>query len=103
MTAPMEPRLRRRLRMIIATIIPAIIMIVLAIRFLTLPMHMGQAQDAHGGDDGPGMVDAAEKLDVLNIVERWRAPFVEGTGKSVDGDLDGGRSDLETALERTSA
>ena len=34
------------------TIIPAIIMIVLAIRFLTLPLFMGQAQDAHGGDDG---------------------------------------------------
>ena len=102
MKTPTEPRLRRRRRLIWASALPALVLIVLATRFLTLPMHMGQAQDAHGGDDGPGMVDAAEKLDVLNIVERWRAPFVEGTGKSVDGDLDGGRSDLETALERTS-
>lgn len=101
MTAPMEPRLRRRRRLIIATIIPAIIMIVLAIRFLTLPLFMGQAQDAHGGDDGDGMVKAAERLHPLNLVERWRAPFVEGTGKSVSGDLAGGRADLETALERT--
>ena len=102
MKTPTEPRLRRRRRLIWASALPALVLVVLATRFLTLPMHMGQAQDAHGGDDGPGMVDAAEKLDVLNIVERWRAPFVEGTGKSVDGDLDGGRSDLETALERTS-
>lgn len=101
MTAPQEPRLRRRRRMIIATIIPAIIMIVLAIRFLTLPLFMGQAQDAHGRDDGDGMVKAAERLHPLNLVERWRAPFVEGTGKSVSGDLAGGRADLETALERT--
>lgn len=101
MTAPLEPRLRRRRRMILATILPAIILVVLAIRFLTLPVFIGQAQDAHGGDDGPGMVKAADRLHPLNIVERWRAPFVEGTGKSIDGDLDGGRADLETALERT--
>lgn len=101
MTAPIEPRLRRRRRMILATILPAIVLVVLAIRFLTLPVFIGQAQDAHGGDDGPGMVKAADRLHPLNIVERWRAPFVEGTGKSIDGDLDGGRADLETALERT--
>ena len=47
------------------------------------------------------MVKAAERLHPLNLVERWRAPFVEGTGKSVSGDLAGGRADLETALERT--
>lgn len=101
MTAPIEPRLRRRRRMILATILPAIVLVVLANRFLTLPVFIGQAQDAHGGDDGPGMVKAADRLHPLNIVERWRAPFVEGTGKSIDGDLEGGRADLETALERT--
>lgn len=101
MTAPIEPRLRRRRRMILATILPAIVLVVLAIRFLTLPVFIGQAQNAHGGDDGPGMVKAADRLHPLNIVERWRAPFVEGTGKSIDGDLEGGRADLETALDRT--
>lgn len=99
--APLEPRLRRRRRLIYATILPAIILIVLAARFLTLPVNMGSAQKAHGGDDGAGMVSAAEKLHILNIVERWRAPFVEGTGKSISGDLEGGRADLELALSRT--
>lgn len=99
--APLEPRLRRRRRLIYATILPAIILIVLAVRFLTLPVNMGSAQQAHGGDDGAGMVSAADKLHILNIVERWRAPFVEGTGKSISGDLEGGRSDLELALSRT--
>lgn len=102
MSTPTEPRLRRRRRLIWASVLPALVLIVLAIRLLTLPVHMGQAQDAHSTDDGKGMVSAADKLDVLNIVERWRAPFVEGTGKSVSGDLTGGRSDLELALERTS-
>lgn len=101
MSAPLEPRLRRRRRLIWGSVIPAIVLIVLAIRFLTLPVHMGSAQDAHSTDDGAGMVSAAEKLGILNIVERWRAPFVEGTGKSVSGDLEGGRTDLELALERT--
>ena len=78
MTAPIEPRLRRRRRMILATILPAIVLVVLAIRFLTLPVFIGQAQDAHGGNDGPGMVKAADRLHPLNIVERWRAPFVVG-------------------------
>lgn len=98
---PLEPRLRRRRRLIWGTVLPAILLLVLAARLLTLPIHMGDAQEAHGGDDGAGMVSAADKLHILNIVERWRAPFVEGTGKSVSGDLEGGRTDLETALERT--
>lgn len=101
MSTPLEPRLRRRRRLIWGTVVPAIVLIVLAIRFLTLPMNMGSAQDAHSTDDGGGMVSAAEKLGILNLVERWRAPFVEGTGKSISGDLEGGRSDLELALERT--
>ena len=101
MSTRLEPRLRRRRRLVIATILPAVILIVLSVRFLTLPVNMGTAQEAHGGDDGPGMVSAGEKLGILNIVERWRAPFVEGTGKSVSGDLAGGRADLEEALTRT--
>ena len=101
MSAPLEPRLRRRRRLIWASVLPAIILVVLAIRFLTLPVYIGSAQDAHSTDDGKGMVSAADKLHILNIVERWRAPFVEGTGKSVSGDLEGGRTDLELALERT--
>ncbi|MGO1165038.1 MAG: hypothetical protein ACTMHL_00330 [Janibacter sp.] len=101
MSTPVEPRLRRRRRLIWASVLPALVLIVLAIRLLTLPVYMGQAQDAHSTDDGTGMVSAADKLGILNIVERWRAPFVEGTGKSVSGDLKGGRSDLELALGRT--
>ena len=101
MSAPLEPRLRRRRRLIWASILPAIVLVVLAVRFLTLPVYIGSAQDAHSTDDGKGMVSAADKLHILNIVERWRAPFVEGTGKSVSGDLEGGRTDLELALERT--
>lgn len=102
MSAPLEPRLRRRRRLIWVTVLPAILLVVLAIRFLTLPVLIGQAQDAHGRDDGQGMRDAADRLTPLNIVERWRAPFVEGTGRSVQGDLEGGREDLELALSRTS-
>ena len=81
--------------------LPAIVLLVLAARFLTLPLHMGSAQDAHAAGDGPGVVRAAERLGILNLVERWRAPFVEGTGKSMSGDLEGGRRDLELALSRT--
>lgn len=98
---PRERRLQRRKKMILWTIVPALILIVLAVRLLLLPVHMGQAQDAHRGDDGGGMVSAGDKLGILNLVERWRAPFVTGTGRAMDGDLEGGRTDLETALART--
>lgn len=101
LTNPTEPRLRRRRRLVLWTILPALVLLVLAARFLLLPVHMGDAQEAHRGDDGSGMVDAAEKLSILNIVERWRAPFVEGTGKSMQGDLPAGRADLERALGMT--
>lgn len=102
MSTPLEPRLRLRRRLIWGSVLPVLVLLVLAARLLTLPVNIGSAQDAHSTDDGKGMVSAGEKLGVLNIVERWRAPFVEGTGKSVDGDLSGGRKDLELALERTS-
>lgn len=101
MSAPPEPRLRRRRRLIWGSLLPVIILLVLAIRFLTLPVNTGSAQEAHSVDDGPGVVQAGERLDILNLVERWRAPFTQGTGKSMDGDLEGGRADLETALSRT--
>ena len=101
MTAPREPRLRRRRRLVIATILPALVLVVVALRLLTLPVNIGTAQAAHGEGDGPGMVAAGEKLGILNLVERWRAPFVEGTGAALAGDLDGGRADLEVALART--
>lgn len=102
MSTPLEPRLRRRRRLIWASALPVLILLVLAVRLLTLPVNMGTAQEAHSSDDGKGMVAAGEKLGILNMVERWRAPFVEGTGRSVDGDLAGGRKDLELALGRTS-
>ena len=98
---PQEPRLRRRQRLTLWSVLPAIVLVVLAVRLLLLPVQMGQAQDAHQGDDGAGVIDAGESLGVMNLVERWRAPFVEGTGRSMNGDLAGGRSLLETALERT--
>jgi len=98
---PLEPRLRRRRKLIRWTILPAIVLVVLAVRLLLLPVHMGAAQEAHRAADGPGMVDGGEKLSILNIVERWRAPFVTGTGRSIKGDLAGGRRDLELALRRT--
>lgn len=100
-TSSAHARLRRRRRLVVGTILPALVLVVLAIRFLTLPLNMGSAQQAHGRDDGPAMVASAQKLHVLNLVERWRAPFVEGTGKSISGDLPGGRTDLEEALGRT--
>lgn len=101
MNRPRQPRLRCRRRLVLATLLPAIVLIVLALRLLTLPVNTGTAQAAHGEGDGPGMVAAGEKLGILNLVERWRAPFVEGTGRSLSGDLDGGRADLEEALART--
>lgn len=101
MTTSTERRRTWRRRLVIGSVLPALVVLVLAIRLLTLPIGIGQAQDAHERGDGDGVREAGSSLGVLNVVERWRAPFVEGTGASMGGDLEEGRTLLELALERT--
>lgn len=96
------PWLRRRRRVLAATALPALLCLLLAVKLLSLPLLTAQAGGAHESGDGSGVQSAGWRLGVVNIVERWRAPYVEGTGRSMSGDLEGGRSLLEAALARTS-
>ena len=96
------PWVRRRRRVLAATALPALLCLLLAVKMLSLPLLTSQAGRAHGSGDGGGVQSAGSRLGIVNVVERWRAPYVEGTGRSMSGDLGGGRSLLETALARTS-
>lgn len=96
------PWVRRRRRVLLATLLPALLCLLLALKLLSLPLLTGGAADDHAKGDGAGVRTAGERLGVGNVVERWRAPYVEGTGRAMSGDLDGGRSLLEAALSRTS-
>ena len=78
--ATLEPRLRRRRRLVWGTVLPAIVLLVLAARFLTLPLHMGSAQDAHAAGDGPGVVRAAERLGILEKHGLKVCPHAGGVG-----------------------
>lgn len=97
------PWVRRRRRVLIATLLPAVLCLLLALKLLSLPLLTGQASRAHADADGAGVRSAGERLGVVNIVERWRAPYLEGTGQAMAGDLEDGRATLETALSRTSS
>lgn len=96
------PWVRRRRRVLAATALPALLCLLLAVKMLSLPLLTSQAGRAHGSGDGGGVQSAGSRLGIVNVVERWRAPYVEGTGRSMSGDLEGGRSLLETALAWTS-
>ena len=97
------PWVRRRRRLLLATVLPALLVLLLALKLLSLPVLTSSASGAHESGDGGGVRSAGERLGVVNLVERWRAPYVEGTGRAMAGDLEGGRADLELALGRTSA
>ncbi len=96
-----DPRLRRRRLLILVSVLPALVLLVLALRWVSLPFITGSAASAHEAGNGAGVRSDGGKLEPLNLVERWRAPFVTGTGKAMEGDLEGGRADLEKALALT--
>lgn len=95
------PWVRRRRRLLLASALPVLLVLLLALKLLSLPVLTSSAGGAHESGDGAGVRTAGERLGVVNIVQRWRAPYVEGTGRAMGGDLEGGRRDLELALGRT--
>lgn len=103
MDSSTAPWVRRRRRLLIASALPMLLALLLALKLLSLPLLTASAGSAHESGDGAGVRSAGEKLGIVNIVQRWRAPYIEGTGKAMSGDLDGGRADLELALSRTSS
>lgn len=97
------PWVRRRRRLLLATALPAVLVLLLAVKLVSLPVLTGSAAGAHESGDGGGVRSAGERLGVANLVERWRAPYIEGTGQAMAGDLEDGRADLERALGQTSS
>lgn len=95
------PWVRRRRRLLLASALPVLLVLLLALKLLSLPVLTSSAAGAHESGDGAGVRTAGERLGVVNLVQRWRAPYVEGTGRAMEGDLEGGRRDLELALGRT--
>lgn len=102
MSTTTPPWVRRRRRLVLASALPALVLVLLALKLLSLPLLTSSATGAHESGDGAGVRTDGERLGIVNIIQRWRAPYVEGTGKSMSGDLEGGRADLELALSRTS-
>ncbi|GAA3602003.1 hypothetical protein GCM10022199_01990 [Marihabitans asiaticum] len=96
-----RPWIRRQWRLVAVCALPMLFVLLVALKLLSLPVLTSSAGDAHAAGDGAGVRGAGEKLGVVNVVQRWRAPYVEGTGRSMAGDLDGGRADLERALGLT--
>lgn len=102
MSSTTSPWVARRIRLLAWSALPMLLMLLVALKLLSLPLLTSGANDAHGAGDGAGVRTAGERLGIVNVVQRWRAPYVKGTGQSMSGDLDGGRATLERALRATS-
>lgn len=93
------PRLRRRRRLLLGSAPVALLAVLLAVKLLSLPVSAGQAASAYGAGNADGTVQAGQAMGVLNLVERWKAPFALGDGHVLHGDFEAARTEFSRALE----
>lgn len=94
-----SPRLRRRRKLLLSSAPAALAVVVLALKLLSLPISAGQAQDAYAGGSGADTLRAGQAMGVLNMVERWKAPFAQGDGHVLQGDFAKAREAFVAALD----
>ncbi len=93
-----EARTGRRRRLLLASAVPVVVVVLLALRLMSLPMLTSSAQSAFADGNADGLREAGSAMAVGNPVERWRAPFAEGTGFAMAADYEAARPLLERAL-----
>lgn len=91
-------RLRLRRRLVWWSAPFAVLLLLVAIKLLTMVSLGQQARDAYAAGNITGVEQAADRLGFLNLVEAHKAAFAAGDAKVLAGDLDGARADFEQAL-----
>ena len=92
-------RLALRRRLITWSIGPALVAVLLSLKFLTMTGAATQAVDGFFAASAQTVFEAADRMSFLNVVERHKAPFARGDGFVLAGDLDRAREQFEAALE----
>lgn len=91
-------RLRLRRRMILWSLPVAVLLLVVAVKLLSVVALGEQAQAAFAGGNITGVDSAASRLGVVNVVEPHKAPFARGDARVLAGDYDGARVAFEEAM-----
>ncbi len=92
-------RLHRRRRLVTWSILPVILALLLATKFLTMSAAAREALDGFYALNGDRVSQASDRMAFVNIVERHKAPFARGDFFVVGGDFDQARAQFEAALD----
>lgn len=95
--------LRRRRRLMLGSLPLLLVVLLVAIKLLSLPVLASQGAQSFAKNDGDGVGRAAQGMGVLNIVEGWKAPFALGDAYVLRGDFGAARTQFLKALEGVSA
>lgn len=91
-------RLALRRRLLVWSLPVVLVVLAVALKLLTMVALGHQARTAWDEGNITSLQSAGERLGVLNLVERHKAPFALGDAKVLAGDLDGARAQFERAL-----
>ncbi|MCU1517632.1 MAG: hypothetical protein JWQ75_2353 [Pseudarthrobacter sp.] len=95
---PSGDRLKRRRRMLWWSVLPALLVLCVAAKMLSVGVLAGNASRAFEARDPEAVADAAAGLRIANFAEPHKAPFAEGDGLFLAGDFAAARQRFEEAL-----
>ena len=87
-----------RRRLLLASAVPVLLAVALAVKLLSVGYLGGQAAGAFGSGDQASAASAASGLGIANFVERHKAPFAAGDALVLSGDYAGARTLFEASL-----
>jgi hypothetical protein len=88
-----------RRRLLVWSALPALLVLCLAVKLLSLDPLAGHAAKAFEAKDAAAVGMAAETLQAANIVEPHKAPFAAGDAQALAGNFGAARLRFEEALE----
>ncbi|MDI3195087.1 hypothetical protein QK290_11675 [Pseudarthrobacter sp. AL07] len=91
-------RRERRRRLLWWSALPALLILCLAAKLLSVGILADTAARSFAAGDSGGVADAAAGLRMANFVEPQKAPFAEGDGLFLAGDFAAARQRFEEAL-----
>ena len=91
-------RRKRRRRLLWWSALPALLVLCLSAKLLSMGMLADTAARSFAAGDSAGVADAAAGLRIANFIEPYRAPFADGDGLFLAGDFAAARQRFEEAL-----
>ena len=91
-------RRKRRRRLLWWSALPALLVLCLSAKLLSMGMLADTAARSFAAGDSAGVADAAAGLRIANFIEPYRAPFADGDGLFLAGDFAAARQRFEETL-----